>query len=119
MGGGLAARRGDRGLVVLDPRLVGPDRRAALVHELVHLERGCTDRQDAPRSWHAVTEREEKAVEREVARRLVPRAALAQHVRQAATLDEPVTILGVATEFDVPERVAHNALASLRDTERR
>lgn len=114
MGGGFAARRGSAQLVVLDPSLVGPERSAALLHELVHLERGggC-EVPGAPVSWDVVAAREERAVEAEVANRLVPRGALAHYVRSALANGDGVTAAAVAEEFDVPERVARRALVAL------
>lgn len=113
MGGGFAACKDGYSFVVLDPDLQGPERRAALQHELIHLERGLADYQDAPAAWTAITKREEMAVEREVAARLVPQSALREHLRRLASLGEGVTANDVADEFEVPERIAAQALTSL------
>src|SRR6476646_1362241 len=78
MGGVLHTRRGSVGVIVVDPQLEGADRRAVLTHELVHHERG-----DAPAGTELLADREERAVDAEVARRLVP-----PHLLQA--LVEPV-----------------------------
>lgn len=52
-------------VVLLDRRLGQAGRRCALTHEIVHIERGDT----ACTGWHA--QRQERAVERESARRLI------------------------------------------------
>ena len=73
MGGGLHARRGSVGVIVVDPQLEGADRRAVLTHELVHHERGDAPAgADAPAGLELLADREERAVDAEVARRLVP-----------------------------------------------
>lgn len=96
-------------LIVLDPGLTRTERRAALTHELVHLERGILPA-GAPRS---VVDREEHQVRGETAARLVPLDALAAFVVARCGV-EPVTIEMVAEEFDVPNEVAERAMARLR-----
>lgn len=94
----------------LDPRLDRRQRRAALAHELVHLERGggvtCAG---MPATWVPLRQREEQRVNREVARRLVPPAELDALVESRRSVG-PVTSEVVADEFDVPEWVAGIAL---------
>lgn len=94
--------------LLIDERLTRVDRRAVLAHELVHDERGggCTS-EDMPASWDAVVTRDESAVDREVARRLVP----ADELRAFAEQHEPdgVAVWEVAAEFDVPDHVAERA----------
>jgi len=118
MGGGLHTRRGSVGVIVVDPQLEGADRRAVLTHELVHHERGDAPAgADPPAGLELLADREERAVDAEVARRLVP-----PHLLQA--LVEPVDRHGsedasgigaaeVAEHFDVPLAVAHRALEQL------
>lgn len=93
-------------VVVLDPRLRPRTRRAALGHELVHLERGILPF-GTPRS---IVAREEYQVNEETARRLVPIDELAAFVARGGAITEQE----VADEFDVPVAVASRALAQLR-----
>ena len=120
MGGGLHARRGAVGVIVVDPRLDGPARRAVLTHELVHHERGdLVDHPDAPAGLVLLAAREERAVDDEVARRLVP----ADELVALARADDEACGVGpeeVAEHFDVPVSVARRAfdllgIASVRD----
>lgn len=97
-------------IVVIDPRLGRRERRVVLAHELVHLERRLLPR-DTPR---AVVRREEFQVQREAVRRLVPPAEL-QHFIERRGSTEPITGAVVADEFDVPEHIAVDALADLRN----
>jgi hypothetical protein len=113
-GGGCLARRGERTWIIIDPRLPKAERKALLAHELVHLERGTSARCSRyPRSWDAVVVREELLIDREVANRLVPPAALEFYVRRAAEL-HGVDSTMVADEFGVPIPVAELALERLR-----
>jgi len=57
-------------------------------------------------------EREEAIVRRETARRLVPPCELRALVDRRAEV-EPITAALVAEEFDVPERIAAEALQAL------
>ena len=117
MGGGFHAWRGGIGVIVVDPGLAGPDRRAVLTHELVHHERGDgVDRLDAPPTWQALVDREERAVDREVARRLVPPIELAALVAERSALDDGIGAVEVAEHFDVPPWVASLALEQHRPT---
>lgn len=68
-----------------------------------------------PASWLAVVVRDEAAVDREVARRLVPPAELVKFLEAMDLLGIGVTAHEVAEHFDVPEVVAAVALrASIR-----
>lgn len=96
--------------IVLDWRLPRRERRAVLAHELVHDERGIPCPPDVP---PALTQREERTVERIVAIRLVPPEELRQLVDRIEGLDQAVTVDLVADEFDVPHDVAERALRLL------
>lgn len=113
LGGGFAVRRQGRAVVVLDPAQDARRQRAVLAHELVHLERGTTDRHGAPGPWSAVVAREEQLVEREVARRLAPPTAVRVAVRELAAAGEPVTADALAERLDVDPGVAATSLAEL------
>ena len=105
--------------VTLDVTLAGAERDAVLAHELVHAERGGgIDYVDAPPGWGAVVAREERIVDLEVARRLVPAEELARFARARASTGDAVTVDDVMDEWDVPEWVAWDAL-SLRRAGRR
>lgn len=109
---GLYARRDDRAAIVLEVELDRRERRAVLAHELVHDERGggCVAH-GMPEGWMAVVVRDELAVQREVARWLVPRDDLVTFMERV-TLEDTVGVTAweVAEEFDVPEDVALTAL---------
>jgi hypothetical protein len=95
--------------ITIDSRAGRRERSALLAHELVHVERGV----GYPWATEATMEREEAIVRRETARRLVPTDELAALVARRSEV-EPVTASLVAEEFDVPERVAQEALRLLR-----
>jgi hypothetical protein len=89
-------------IVVLSPSLAAPARRAALAHELIHLERGGgIDLPGMPAAWAWEVAREEARVDDEVALRLVPRSVLSSAARDgdrsadelAADLDVPVELV--------------------------
>jgi hypothetical protein len=90
---------------VLDATLDRRARRCVLGHELVHAERGIGH----PAATAATMEREEEAVRREVARRLVPPGLLRRFVAGRVDLGG-VTVDEVADEFDVEPEVAAKAL---------
>ncbi|MCC5953444.1 MAG: hypothetical protein JJU45_15240 [Acidimicrobiia bacterium] len=113
-GGAYHATNGPNTIIVLSPDLDRRHRNAALAHELIHDERGVHDPADAPPAWSAVVAREERHVDREVARRLVPPSELQAAVARWTSMGEAVTAQLVADEFDVPEAVASVALAELR-----
>jgi hypothetical protein len=87
--------------VVVRPGLDRAGWREAVGHEIVHLERGplidSIARHPSAGTWAAVVAREEAAVHREVARRLVPADELADWLRGR----EHVTAADIAAEFEV------------------
>lgn len=99
----------DGRIVTLSAGLDQVQRRATLAHELVHDERGLLPH-DCP---SAIRVKDEHAVRAEVARRLVPPTQLVDFVTGRAELGEPVTVIEVAAEFEVPERVAEVACRDL------
>jgi hypothetical protein len=103
-------RRGGRAVIVLASWLHRRARRCTLAHELVHDERGLVTSGMPP----ALAAKEEHAVEREVARRLVPPEELVDLVRRAVELGDGVTVHDVAEAFDVDDDVARRALEDLR-----
>jgi len=110
---GVCARLGDQVVIVLDRRLSQAERRVRLAHELVHLERDsidCCFWAQADGKWTGLQIREELAVNREVARRLIPRRLLAAFLRSEDGLGHQVTARMIAERFDVTERVAHDAV---------
>ena len=109
-GGGVLVRRADgRVWVLLDEALPAIERRAVLLHELVHLERGTARCDDAPPAWAAVVAREEGRVDEVVAERLVPADELREFVARCLSIRDFVTALDVAAEFGVPTWVAEVA----------
>lgn len=114
-GGALLARCANGALIVLDERLSKTERRCRLAHELVHLERGTSTRcRWASRMWLPLVVREELAVDRIVADRLVPADLLVLYVDRQVDLGRGVTAAMVAEEFDVVAPVASIALDRLR-----
>ena len=117
MGGGFHARAGCTAVIVLDPDLDGVQRRAVLTHELVHHERGGgPGRADAPATLGLLVERDERAVEAEVARRLVPVDQLVALVDELVDAVGSVSDAEVAAHFGVPVDVARVALHQLAAT---
>ncbi|MBI2710466.1 MAG: hypothetical protein HYX34_12350 [Actinobacteria bacterium] len=112
LGGGMLVRIGERAVITLDPALDGRSRRVALAHELIHDERGggC-DEPGTPAGWDAVVARDEAAVDREVARRLVPAAGLRRWLEERFSVDDAVALWEVAEAFDVDEATAARALS--------
>lgn len=103
-------QRDDLGeLIVLDARLSRRSRRCVLAHELVHAERGIGH----GAASEATMAFEEELVRREVARRLVPRAALQAYLTARLGLGDGVTAADVEEEFDVDPDVAVKALELL------
>lgn len=88
------------------------ERRCTLAHELIHLERGDTG---------ACSPADEHAIDREVARRLIPLAALIEGIRwtldPAELADELwVTDKILAARFErMPEHEAHEVITAARD----
>ena len=101
-------------VVVLDPALDRRSRRVALAHELIHEERGggC-DAPGLPAALDVIVARDEADVVREVARRLVPPAALRHLLEQRHGLGLHVEPWEVAEAFDVDDPTARVALAAL------
>lgn len=110
--------RGHRGLwvprvggtadIYLDVRLSRRERRCVLAHELVHDERGISYTTDSP---GALVQSEERAVDREVVRRLVPAGELLELVRSSA--DMPLEVWEIAEHFDIDRTTARRAVAQL------
>lgn len=91
------------GTIVLDVALNREQRNATLLHELIHAERGVTG--------NARTD--ERGVDDEVARRLVPLDELAA-LKEIAELNElTVDVWMVAERWDVPVAVAERAMRLL------
>ena len=101
-------RTGDADVITIDAAASRRERSALLAHELVHLERGI----GYPVATERTMQREEAIVRRETARRLVPPCELRALVDRRAEV-EPITAALVAEEFDVPERIAAEALRAL------
>jgi len=114
MGGGFYARAGELGIIVVDPDLPGEDRRAVLTHELIHHERGGEVPDDPSGRTASFIAGDERSVDREVARRLVPAPLLDQFVRASARAAVPVGPNEVADQFEVPLDVASRALDQYR-----
>lgn len=92
--------------IELDHGLDQVDRKATCGHELIHVERRIWFDDTAPT---LLVVKEEEAVERELARRMVPLPELASFAASRAQF-EPITAALVAEEFGVPYRVAYRAL---------
>lgn len=112
LGGGVYVPDNGWAAVLLDRGLSRVQRRVGLAHELVHDERGggCGAEGMSP-AWNAVVLRDEHAVDREVARRLVP----ADELQAFAEQHEPdgVALWQVAEHFDVTDEVAQRACRQL------
>jgi hypothetical protein len=109
-------RRLDDGrfLIGLGSHLTRRERRAALAHELEHLRRGGGAAYFGQReTWRPVVRRDENAVDREVALRLVPQPELATLARVMDDMGEILTPELVCEHFDVPPDVAFRALTLL------
>lgn len=102
-------------LIVLDDRLDRRERRAALCHEILHHERGGgAAAPDMPPSWAPVVARDERQVDDEVARRLVPLDRLAEVLELHETNEIPIERWQLAETFDVPEPVMERAMRLLQ-----
>jgi hypothetical protein len=112
--------RGSRRAIVLAQALGSIERTATLAHELVHDERGGgAGYRGQPDSWAPVVARDERQVEDEVARRLVPPAELARMWKRTRSLGGSLEPDDVAAAFDVPAEVAARALELDRGAGRR
>lgn len=92
-------------LIVLHHDLDQVERRAGLAHELIHLERGVQPEDCPP----LLRDKEEAAVRKETALRLVPLDELRSFVNARAELGA-VTARDVCEEFEVPVDVALEAM---------
>ncbi len=112
---GYHATNGRLHFIALSRTLSQSERNETLAHELIHAERGGGPLySDQPAGWDDVVSRDEAAVGREVARRLVPADDLAALIAQTVDLGESVDAVAVAEHFDVSEPVAQLALELLR-----
>lgn len=103
-------------IVVIDPGLDACERRVALAHELVHLERGIDAWPNGmPYAWRAISIREEERVHRAVARRLVPLDELEEFITGMEDLDLGVDARAVAEHFEVTEMAARTAMMLLAE----
>lgn len=110
-------RRGRSHVLVITSDAGQVERNHLLAHELVHIERGggCPTDPAMPEDWrHSVT-REERRVEDEAVRRLVPLGELRRWVVQREQACEHVEVWLVAEEWHVPEEVAERAMRLLYD----
>lgn len=107
--------RGRRAAIIIDPSLTRAERNVALAHELVHDERGggC-DGSWMPAGWQVIVARDEGAVQREVARRLVPPAELAEFVSRRMDSDLETTPAEVAEEFDTTWQLAELSMLIMK-----
>lgn len=113
-GGAIYWPRGSWAAIVIDPALSREERSAALTHELIHDERGGgVHWPGAPASWRPRAAIDERQVDDEVARRLVPAGALLRFARTTVEMGVTVDASTVAEEFEVPEPVAERALVLL------
>lgn len=112
---GLWANRGQRSAILLDSELGRRERSAALAHELVHDERGggCGCSPIGAEGWRYVCNREEKAVDRIVAERLLDGGEVLAFCSRRADMGEATTASDVAEEFDVATWVAEARLRGL------
>jgi hypothetical protein len=115
MGGGFQVADGPRSYIVVDPDLDEAARRAVLTHELIHHERGGGPaRSEWSSGRDGLVSRDERQVEAEVARRLVPDDELVALIHERLAVDEGVDRAEVAVQFCVPLDVAELALRQLR-----
>jgi hypothetical protein len=101
-------------VILLDDHLSTIERNAVLAHELVHAERGgLVDGPAAPPTWGAIVAKEEAAVRRITAERLVPLGELAHLVTVLDDMGQGVSAFDVAEHFGVTEGVAATAMEML------
>lgn len=118
-GGAVAIRYGDDSTVILiDPTLIGPARRDALAHELIHHDRGGGAHGAGWERFRPDRIREERRVNRIVAERLIPTMHLQHFCDQQADLGHGVGPAEVMAEFEVSRAVAEQALHNLNRLER-
>lgn len=118
-GGAAVVERDGWVVVFLDPQLPASERTAALAHELIHVERAGGAYDPAmPDTWGPVVAREERRVDYEAARRLLPVARLLEAAEVVADLGGHVTAEEFAAEFELPVAVAERAMLLLgRETD--
>ncbi len=110
-GGGLYWPQEGWAAILVDRSLPRRLRRAALAHELIHDERhGGAGAPGMPSTWRPVVARDERRVDDEVARRLVPPDELRYLLECLTGMGLPVETWDVARQFDVPDDVAQRAL---------
>lgn len=97
-------------VIALGPSLGRVERRCVLAHELVHLERGLLPRDACD---HRVA-REERLVNEEAARRLVPADEFRAVAAALLDVAEAVEAWELAEHFDVTEAVIHHRVEGLR-----
>lgn len=103
-------------VIQVDYRLPRRERAAVLAHELVHDERGILYTDSTPAG---LVQTEERIVDDETARRLVPLDDLDRWVCARVRSDLAVGWRDVADEWDVPQEVAGRALRLLEQRVRR
>lgn len=102
---GVHAIKGEQRAIVVDRSLQLVERNAVLAHELIHDERGHC----GPHASALEVRKEERRVDGEVARRLVPFDELRDFVVARESLGEAVTAADIAEHFEVPKAVAQRA----------
>ncbi|MBK5222502.1 MAG: hypothetical protein JJE52_06445 [Acidimicrobiia bacterium] len=106
---GLWWREGDRSIIDLSITFTRRELRAVLAHHLMPVERGIGYTRLTP---DGLVGKEEAAVDRIVAERLVPTEPLPLFVAARLTPHEGATVLHMAVEFDVPLEVAERRSGS-------
>jgi hypothetical protein len=98
---------GKRALIMISAEINQCMRKAVLAHELIHDEEGggCV-LEGMPAQYRVVAAREERRIDLEVARRLIPEAELLVMAEIARDNQLPLEPWHVAEHFDVPQRYA-------------
>ena len=109
---GLAGTDGTHSAIILHTRLLRRERCAVLAHELIHLERGI----GGGHPDRVVRAREERWVDDEVARRLIPLDELVPWIINRG--DDPTTVADIAEQWDTTVNVAECAAAMVRHPSR-
>lgn len=112
VGGGVyLPQRDGWAAVLVDKRLGRRQRKCALGHEVLHhLSGGGVVQDGMPETWLAVVVRDETAINRELARRLVPLGELAGLMAEAHDLGVSVHPWEIGERFDVSDEVAELAM---------
>jgi hypothetical protein len=108
--GRIEERPRGRRRITLHPTLPRRERSEVLGHELLHDEYDLLWPPGTPR---ALVQKGEVFIDRENARRSVPREALIGYLGRRAAAEMPVTVEDVAEEFDVTDDLARQALQLL------